>query len=202
LEKVYSLPVCFDRCRKRRIIMAEFGIKIVKDSGIDFDKLMKLLIANCASEMSTYYHYMILRNNLIGLEGETVKEIAEQARIEDRNHYEALVSRIYELGGKLPDCLCEFYEGASCAPAKLPENPTTEEILKVLRDAERCAMAGYNEICKLTYGKDHRTYDLACAILQEETQHESWFSEFLGEGPSGHFNRKGPSSPYVRKFLM
>ena len=37
--------------------------------------------------------------NLIGLEGEGIKEIAEAARIEDRNHFEALVPRIYELGG-------------------------------------------------------------------------------------------------------
>ena len=34
---------------------------------------------------------------------EVLKEIAEAARIEDRNHFEALVPRIYELGGKLPD---------------------------------------------------------------------------------------------------
>ena len=25
------------------------------------------------------------------------------ARVEDRNHFEALIPRIYELGGKLPD---------------------------------------------------------------------------------------------------
>ncbi len=180
--------------------MAKYAIEIVKQSGVDVDKLLELLIKNCASEFSTYYHYTVLRSNLIGNEGETLKEIAEMARIEDRNHFEALVPRIYELGGKLPDCMCEFYELASCSPAHLPANPTTEEILKVLVDSERCAMAGYNEICNMTAGKDHRTYDLALAILHEETQHEAWFSEFLNEGPSGHFNRKGESSPFVRKF--
>ncbi len=182
--------------------MAKQAIHLIKEAGVDVDKLLELLIKNCASEMSTYYHYTILRANLIGLEGETLKEITEQARIEDRNHFEALVPRIYELGGKLPDCLCDFYKGASCSPAHLPENPTTHDILEVLVSAERCAMAGYNEICNMTAGKDHRTYDLSLAILHEETQHESWFSEFLNEGPSGHFNRKGPSSPFVSKFLM
>jgi ferritin-like protein len=53
----------------------------------------------------------------------------------------------------------------------------------------------------MTAGKDHRTYDLALAILNEEIEHESWFSEFLGEGPSGHFLRRGETSPFVRKFL-
>ena len=56
-------------------------------------------------------------------------------------------------------------------------------ILKVLVEAERCAVRGYTHICNLTAGKDHRTYDLALAILNEEIEHESWFSEFLGELP-------------------
>jgi ferritin-like protein len=51
------------------------------------------------------HYYTILRVNLIGLEGEGLKEITEDARIEDRNHFEALVPRIYELGGRLPDSM-------------------------------------------------------------------------------------------------
>ena len=40
------------------------------------------------------------------------------------------------------------------------------------------------------------------AILHEEIEHEAWFSEFLGHGPSGHYSREGrPNSPYVGKFL-
>ena len=61
-------------------------------------KRTSLLISNA----SAFYYYTILRVNLIGLEGEGLKQIAEDARIEDRNHFEALVPRIYELGGKLP----------------------------------------------------------------------------------------------------
>jgi ferritin-like protein len=60
---------------------------------------------------------------------------------------------------------------------------------------------GYSHICNITAGKDHRTYDLALAILNEEVEHESWFSEFLGEGPSGHFDRRGPNWPFVDKFM-
>ena len=90
---------------------------------------------------------------------------------------------------------------SACPPANLPENPDAEAILKVLVEAERCAVRGYTEICNMTAGKDHRTYDLALAILNEEIEHESWFSEFLGEGPSGHFLRRGETSPFVSKFL-
>lgn len=35
----------------------------------------------------------------------------------------------------------------------------------------------------------------------QEIEHEAWFSEFLGEGPSGHFLRRGETSPWVGKFL-
>jgi ferritin-like protein len=181
--------------------MARVAREMVEKAGVDVDRLLELLIKNAAAELTTYYYYTILRANLIGLEGETLKEITEVARIEDRNHFEALVPRIYELGGKLPDCMKEFHDLSACPPARLPDTPTVQEILKVLVAAERCAVKGYTEICNMTAGKDHRTYELSLAILNEEIEHESWFSEFLGEGPSGHFMRRGETSPFVSKFL-
>jgi len=182
--------------------MARVAREMVEKAGIDVDKLLDLLIKNAAAELTTYYYYTILRANLIGLEGEGVKEIAEAARIEDRNHFEALVPRIYELGGELPESMVDFHNISACPPAKIPEDPTdVQAILEVLVAAERCAVRGYTEICNMTAGKDHRTYELSQAILHEEVEHESWFSEFLGEGPSGHFMRTGETSPFVRKFL-
>jgi ferritin-like protein len=143
-----------------------------------------------------------LRANLIGLDGEGIKKIAEVAGIEDRNHFEALVPRIYELRGKLPEGMNEFHDISACPPAELPKNPRDiQAMLKVLVEAERCAVRGNTQICNMTTGKDHRTYDLSLAILNEEVEHESWFSEFLGEGPSGHFMRRGETSPFVSKFL-
>ena len=99
-----------------------------------------------------------------------------------------------------------FHDISACPPASLPKDPTDiKAMLDVLVKAERCAVAGYSHICNLTTGKDHRTYDLSLAILHEEIEHEAWFAEFLGEGPSGHFHRTGlgisRNSPYVSKFL-
>lgn len=183
--------------------MAKVARQMVEEAGVDVDELLELLIKNAAAELTTYYYYTILRTNLIGLEGEGIKEIAETARIEDRNHFEALVPRIYELGGKLPDDMKTFHDASACPPASLPQNPSdVKAILKVLVEAERCAVQGYSHICNITAGKDHRTYDLALSILNEEIEHESWFSEFLGEGPSGHFMRRGETSPFVQKFLQ
>lgn len=182
--------------------MASTARQMVEETGIVVDDLVTLLIRNAAAELSPYYYYTILRTNLCGLQGEGIKEVAETARIEDRNHFEALIPRIYELGGRLPDDMKAFHDMAACPPALLPGGATdVQAILNVLVNAERCAVHGYTHICNLTAGKDHRTYDLALAILHEEIEHESWFSEFLGEGPSGHFMRRGETSPFVSKFL-
>jgi ferritin-like protein len=183
--------------------MAQVAREVVEKAGVDVDKLLDLLIRNASAELTTYYYYTILRVNLIGLQGEGLKAITEDARIEDRNHFEALVPRIYELGGKLPRNMNEFHDISACKPAYLPEDPTDiQAMLKVLVNAERCAVKGYTEICNMTAGKDHRTYDLALAILHEEVEHESWFAEFLGEGPSGHGGvRRQGHSPHVSRFL-
>ena len=182
--------------------MAKVAREMVEKAGVNVDELLELLVKNAAAELTTFYYYTILRANLIGLEGEGIKEIAEAARIEDRNHFEALVPRIYELGGRLPDDMKEFHDMSACRPARLPADPTdVKAILTVLVEAERCAVRGYTHICNITAGKDHRTYALSLAILHEEIEHESWFSEFLGEGPSGHFMRRGETSPFVRPFM-
>jgi ferritin-like protein len=182
--------------------MAKVAREMVEKSGVNVDELLELLIKNASAELTTFYYYTILRVNLIGLEGEGLKAIAETARIEDRNHFEALVPRIYELGGALPGNMNDFHDISACPPASLPKDPTDiKAMLTVLVEAERCAVRGYTHICNLTAGKDHRTYDLSLAILHEEVEHESWFSEFLGEGPSGHFLRQGETSPFVGKFM-
>ena len=182
--------------------MAKVAREMVERAGVNVEQLLELLVRNASAELTTFYYYTILRCNLIGLEGEGIKVIAEVARIEDRNHFEALVPRIYELGGKLHDDMKAFHDASACPPAKLPKDPSDiKAMLNVLVDAERCAVRGYTGICNMTAGKDHRTYDLSLAILNEEVEHESWFSEFLGEGPSGHFMRRGETSPFVSKFL-
>ncbi len=207
--------------------MGRVAREMVEKSGLDVDLLLKKLVAAAGAEFTTFYYYTILRLNAIGLEGEGMKEIIEDARIEDRNHFEALLPRIYELGGKLPDDIRSFADQAGCPDAYLPESvggssserkapssktdfgayPKTgsdkiKDLLTVLVEAERCAVRTYTDICDYTSGKDHRTYELALAILNEEVEHESWFSEFLGEKPSGHFRRGAPGrSPFVSKFM-
>jgi ferritin-like protein len=184
--------------------MAKVAVELVQKAGLDVQELINKLIRAAAAEFTTFYYYTILRCNAIGFDGEGLKEIIEDARIEDRNHFEALTIRIYELGGALPRDIRDFANQAACPDAYLPKDPRDmKAMLQVLVEAERCAMRVYTDICNYTLGKDPRTYDLSLAILHEETEHESWFSEYLGEGPSGHFRRGTPGeSPYVAKFLV
>jgi len=166
------------------------GIEVLEKNGIDVEKLRKMIQAGVGAEFTTYYYYTILRMHCTGLEGEGIKEIVEDARIEDRNHFEAMTPRLYEIGGKLPRDIREFADVAGCPDAFLPDNwENLEEILKVLLEAERCAIRSWGEVCDYTYGKDHRTYDIAQKIMQEEVEHEAWFVELLSKRPAGHFRR-------------
>ncbi|MGE5496888.1 MAG: DNA protection during starvation protein [Syntrophothermus sp.] len=179
------------------------GIEQIEQRGLEVQGLIEKLIDAAGAEFTTYYYYTILRMHLAG--HEDYKEITEDARLEDRAHFELITPRIYELGGEIPKDIRMFADRAGCPDAFLPESPTAENVLQVLLEAERCAIRTWSEICEITFGKDFRTYDMASRILQEEIEHEAWFIELLsferdGIGiPSGHFRRGEPGeAPYSK----
>lgn len=177
------------------------GAESIRERGVDVEELREKLIDAIGAEFTTYYYYTNLRMHLAG--NEDYKEITEDARLEDRAHFELVVPRVYELGGALPNDIREFADRAACPDAELPEDPTAENILEVLLEAERCAIRTWSEVCDMTRGKDPRTYDMAQRILQEEVEHEAWFIELLSMerdnevNPAGHFIRGEPGdAPY------
>src|SRR2546423_15306483 len=126
--------------------MGKVAKEMVVKSGINLEELHKKLVAAAGAEFTTFYYYTILRVAATGMEGEGLKEIIEDARIEDRNHFEALVPRIYELGGELPRDIRGFADVAGCPDAYLPDSlkggksPTGSSLqdpLTVLGEAER-----------------------------------------------------------------
>jgi ferritin-like protein len=70
--------------------MGKVARQVVEQAGVDLNVLIDKLIRAAGAEFSTFYYYTILRVNSIGFDGEGLKEIIEDARIEDRNHFEAL----------------------------------------------------------------------------------------------------------------
>ncbi len=88
--------------------MAQVTLQMVEQAGINVAELREKLVRAASAEFTTSYYYTILRVNVIGIEGEGLKEVIEDARLEDRNHFEVLVPRIYELGGELPRDIHDF----------------------------------------------------------------------------------------------
>jgi ferritin-like protein len=193
------------------------GVEQIEARGVNVQELVEKLIDAAGAEFTTYYYYTILRMYLAG--NEDYKEICEDARLEDRAHFELITPRIYELGGSIPYDIRALVDRAGCPDAYLPgtsngnhapgegngQGPTAAAILEVLLEAERCAIRTWSEICDITFGKDPRTYDMAARILNEEIEHEAWFIELLSmerDGvarPSGHFRRGAPGeAPYSK----
>src|SRR5438132_4461542 len=94
------------------------GVEQITARGVNVEELVEKLIDAAGAEFTTYYYYTILRMNLAGKED--YKEICEDARLEDRAHFELITPRIYELGGQLPLDIRFFADRAGCPDAYLP----------------------------------------------------------------------------------
>ncbi len=177
------------------------GVKILEQNGINTKELINALVYNASVEFTAYYYFTNLRAHCTGMEGEGLKGVIEDARLEDLSHFESCLSRIYELGGTLPINAQDFIKMSGCEFLQLPTNPTdTKAILEKCLKAEQGAIVNWNKVCKMTHGKDPATYDVAKDILREEIEHEAWFLELLYGRPSGHMRRKYPGErPHTQK---
>ena len=178
------------------------GIKVLEQNGINIDEITKLLVYNASVEFAAYYYFTNLRMHCTGQDGESIKGVIEDARLEDLSHFESSLSRIYELGAILPIDAQDFIRMSGCEFLQLPSPNKTElkEILLKCLKAEQGAIVNWNKLCNLTNGKDPATYDIAKDILREEIEHESWFLELLYGRPSGHMRRKFPGErPHTHK---
>ncbi|MEX0855660.1 MAG: DNA protection during starvation protein [Nitrosopumilaceae archaeon] len=167
------------------------GVEILKKNGVDVEELIKQLIINSSVEFTAYYYFTLLRANCTGMEGEGIKGVIEDARLEDLSHFESCIERIYQLGGQLPKDAIDYIKMSGCEFLQLPDNPTNlKAILEKCLKAEQGAIINWDKVCKMTHGKDPMTYEIAQHILAEEIEHESWFLELLYGRPSGHMRRK------------
>jgi len=177
------------------------GIEILKKNGVNVDELIKQLVINSSVEFTAYYYFTLLRANCTGMDGEGIKGVIEDARLEDLSHFESCIERIYQLGGQLPKDATDYIKMSGCEFLQLPDNTTDlKEILEKCLKAEQGAIVNWDKVCNMTHGKDPMTYDIAKDILSEEIEHESWFLELLYGRPSGHMRRKfSGERPHTRK---
>ena len=177
------------------------GVKTLEQNGANVNEIIKQLVYNASVEFTAYYYFTNLRMHCTGMEGEGIKGIIEDARLEDLSHFESCLSRIYELGGSLPNDAQAFIKMSGCEFLQLPTKKTDiKAILEKCLKAEQGALVNWNKMCNLTFNKDFATYDIAKDILREEIEHEAWFLELLHGRPSGHMRRKFPGErPHTQK---
>src|SRR5207302_5912963 len=108
------------------------GVEQIRSRGVNVEQLLEKLIDAAGAEFTTYYYYTLLRMYLAG--NEDYKEICEDARLEDRAHFELITPRIYELGGSIPRDIREFADRAGCPDAYLPDNAmATNNLIPMLK---------------------------------------------------------------------
>src|SRR5579875_3606073 len=130
---IYKSIILFYIMSKRSKEPEVVGREDLEKAGLNVKELIDKLVAAVAAEFTTYYYYTILRTHLTGMEGEGLKEIAEDARLEERLHFELMTPRIYELGGQIPNDIRKFADLAACPDAYLPKDwKDPKTILEVL----------------------------------------------------------------------
>lgn len=166
------------------------GVEFLKQNGVNVEELINELVKNAAVEFAAYYYFTNLRSFCTGMEGEGIKGVIEDARLEDLSHFESCIDRIFQLGGVFPKDALDFIKAADAEFLQSDRNTTLKEILEKCLKAEQGAIINWNKVCTMTHGKDPMTYDIAASILAEEIEHESWFLELLYGRPSGHMRRR------------
>ena len=154
--------------------MSEMAQKIAK---VDREELLKILQIAFAEEWLAYYQYWIGAQVIVGKERYNIqKEFLEHANQEFK-HAQMISNRIIELG-ETPILNPSHWEKVALCHYEEPTNPHVEELLKQNLISVRCAIARYEKICEMTFGKDYETHRVAAKILHEELEHEQEINDF------------------------
>lgn len=168
-----------------------------------FEQLVERLVTAAGAELCAYHRYTLARMTA----GPELARLLDDVRAEDRTHYEILIERIHQLGGRPAAELSAFARDDPRPALPSGADPLTDlanrftepaDPLTDLAEAKRAAVERYTAICALTEGRDPWTFAISSAILREEVEHASWLREFRGEsGPSRFRPGFRGRSPYV-----
>ncbi len=154
--------------------MGEMAQKIVK---LDKDELLKELNVAYAEEWLAYYQYWIGAQVAVGpMRTAIIGEFIEHAG-EELKHAQWLSDRIIQLGGTPVLDPADWKSVAQCK-YEAPVEPYVMNLIEQNVVAERCAIARYQKICDMTFGKDFETYRMSAKILKEEIEHEQEIGDF------------------------
>ena len=154
--------------------MGEMAQKIIK---INKEDLLKELNVAFAEEWLAYYQYWIGAQVIVGpMWPNIIDEFLEHAN-QELKHAQWVSDRIIQLGGT-PVLDPQDWKSVAKCKYDAPELPYSMNLLEQNLEAERCAIARYQKICDMTFGKDVATYRMAEKILKEEIEHEQEIGDF------------------------
>ena len=139
-------------------------------SKVNRGELLNILNVAFSEEWLAYYQYWIGAQVAKGPMRKIIAEEFIEHANEELKHAQWLSDRI-------PD---EWKKRALCKY----EAPTDEYVETLLRQnltAERCAVARYQQICDMCYGKDYDTFRVSAKILKEELEHEQEIGDYIDD---------------------
>lgn len=151
-----------------------------KISKVDHEALLKLLNVAFSEEWLAYYQYWIGAQVAKGPMRKIIAEEFMDHAKEELEHAHLLSDRIIQLGGTPVINPADWEKHALCKY----DAPTDEYIYALLQqnlDAERCAIARYQQICEMTIGKDIETFHVSRHILSEEIDHEQDIEDYIAD---------------------
>ncbi|MDY0269911.1 ferritin-like domain-containing protein [Trichloromonas sp.] len=139
--------------------------------GLDVEELLKLLNKAFADEWLAYYQYWVGAKVAKGpMKDAIIAELLQHAT-EELGHANLVADRIIQLGGTPLTTPKVWFDWSNCGYDP-PDDPFVRTLLQQNIQAEQCAIGVYDQMMKLTEGKDPLTYNMALTILTQEVEHE------------------------------
>lgn len=156
------------------------GKKAVEIIDLNVEELIATLNAALSEEWLAFYQYWVGARVMVGPMRSVVEDELLKHAKEELEHAEMLVERITQLGGTPVLSPKEWFDHADCEY----EAPTDEHVGAILQqnlNGERCAIARYQNLAKMTAGKDYATHQIAMKILADELEHEEEIQNWLAD---------------------
>ncbi|HET8680046.1 MAG TPA: ferritin-like domain-containing protein [bacterium] len=153
---------------------------------LDAGALIAELRRGMLMELQVFYSLWIIAIVAEGFHGEELIEHFKADAVEELGHAEKLANRILELGGDPVVDPGDWAAGAG-GPWIAPRRDFSDADGMVADQikAEAAAIQHYNNIAKMTFGKDPVTYNLITELLADEVGHEEFLENLLGRRGSG-----------------
>ena len=157
------------------------GNKAKQIVDLDVDMLLDALNRVYADEWLAAYAYNYMAQVVSGRPAaKQLSALLLDTSKDELEHQEELAERITSLGGKPVADISKLVETSNDGYPTPPENEKDfDAIVRTVIKAEHDAIEAYNQLVKMTHGKDPITYNLIIHILSEEIEHEDEFENLL-----------------------